>query len=419
MGRAHIRKSLRRQIFTTALKGTSLRLLLTMMDQADTDDLMNAILARDPTGSTPLLIACKKGFIDVAEALISSGARCAEELGEAAQLLSEIVDTQDADGNSALHWAARKGHGDVAAALLEAGAKVDGVNAEEATPLHWAARKNNGELIGQLLQAGADASLKNKWGATALDQAFAFSQMLSVEVLQREEKRQGEGARASALAAMDAAKHGGKAPSPPPQGGASGGKKKTRKSPPKQWNEGAEKANWQKQKPPAGTSAKAPALIEQQNKRREAAEKRRQEALRNRDKQDDEKAKDQERRRRRQELELRLKELMDSVILSTTPQLFPEKKLRSGSAQLAREFRDKSPPKAKHIHDLGETIAQAREAECLITLVEAAEAQLAEAKKAAKAAKVAAAAAAAKIKTGGGKDDMDKQMRKMQKKLGL
>ena len=102
VARAYIRKGLRRQVFVTALKGTALRSLLNMMDEADTDDLSNAILARDGEGCTPLLIAAKKGFTDVTEALISSGAHCAEELNDDS-LLAEIVDAKDNDGNS--HYA--------------------------------------------------------------------------------------------------------------------------------------------------------------------------------------------------------------------------------------------------------------------------------------------------------------------------
>ena len=171
-----------------------------MMDEADTDDLSNAILARDGEGCTPLLIAAKKGFTDVTEALISSGAHCAEELNDDS-LLAEIVDAKDNDGNSSLHWAARKGWVEVTMALLEARASVNSRNAEGATPLHWAARKNHSDLLELLLQAGADSKLINKWGATPLDQAFAFSQMVSVEALQQAEKRRGEGARANAALA--------------------------------------------------------------------------------------------------------------------------------------------------------------------------------------------------------------------------
>ena len=411
VGRANIRKSLRRQIFQTALKGNALRLLLTMMDDADTDDLSNAILACDAEGCTPLLLAAKRGFTDVTEALISSGARCAEELGDES-LLAEIVDTQDADGNSALHWAARKGHSDVAAALLESGALVNARNAEEATPLHWAARKNQAELLNQLLEAGALTALVNKWGASPLDQAKSFTQQAAVELLQAAEQdnRQG-GARAAALAAQDAAANGGKTPSPPKKkgktSGGTAGKKKAGGDGP-------------------GPSEKNPvALRQQQAKRRADAEVRRQAALKKVEELDAIAAKDQELRRKRQALELKLKELIDSVQgpLGVTPAR------AQGGHQGAKggaggKGRDRSPPKTKLVKGLEETIMAAKEAECVPGLIELAEAHLREAKSLVKLAKEQEKSQQqqhSRGKSPRGKPDMDaldKQMRKLQKKMG-
>ena len=413
VGRANIRKSLRRQIFQTALKGNALRLLLTMMDDADTDDLSNAILARDGEGCTPLLLAAKRGFTDVTEALISSGARCADELGDES-LLAEIVDTQDADGNSALHWAARKGHSDVAAALLEAGALVNARNAEEATPLHWAARKNQAELLNQLLEAGALTGLVNKWGATPLDQAKSFTQAVAVEILQAAEKGlKQSGARQAALAAQDAAAQGTKTPSPPSKqgkasggsGGKGGGKKKA-------WGEGP------------GSSEKNPvALRQQQAKRRADAEVRRQAALKKVEELDAIAAKDQELRRKRQTLELKLKELIDSV--QGAVGLAPATRAQGGH-QGAKggggKVRDRSPPKTKIVKGLEETIAAAKEVECVPGLIELAEAHLREARSQVKLAKELEKSQQQQQSRGKSpgqdKDALDKQMRKLQKKMG-
>ena len=210
----------------TALKGTALRTLLNMMDDADTDDLSNAILARDREGCTPLLIAAKKGFIDVVEAIISSGANCAEKLQDES-LLSEIVDTKDGDGNSPLHWAARKGWMEVAEALLEAQAHVNIRNAEGATPLHWAARKNNLELLEMLLQAGADPTLINKWGATPLQQAVSFQQDVAAQ-RHRPRRRRARNLPASSqpwtLRSMDSRRRSSPQPSIGPQPSPRGAK---------------------------------------------------------------------------------------------------------------------------------------------------------------------------------------------------
>ena len=79
-----------------------------MMDEADTDDLCNAVLAKDGEGCTPILWAAKKGYADVAEALLAAGS--SGELGDAS-LPGQVVNSTDADGNTALHWAARSARG--------------------------------------------------------------------------------------------------------------------------------------------------------------------------------------------------------------------------------------------------------------------------------------------------------------------
>lgn len=68
-------------------------------------------------------------------------------------------------------------HDDIIGALLALAStlEVDLVNAKNAdgsTPLHWAARKNHADTIRMLLEHGAAASVANKWGATALDNAL-------------------------------------------------------------------------------------------------------------------------------------------------------------------------------------------------------------------------------------------------------
>lgn len=436
VARAHIRKGLRRQVFVTALKGTALRTLLNMMDDADTDDLSNAILARDREGCTPLLIAAKKGFIDVVEAIISSGANCAEKLQDES-LLSEIVDTKDGDGNSPLHWAARKGWMEVAEALLEAQANVNIRNAEGATPLHWAARKNNLELLEMLLQAGADPTLINKWGATPLQQAVSFQQDVAAQRLQAEEKKSKKPPASAALAAMDAAKYGGQ---PPPKQPA------TKHQP-------AAKPAWGEGPGDQGLSLAQPMALKQERQRRKAeADRRRIEAQETRAKQEEDKAKDLENRRQKQELELRLKDLLDNLQgplgrvtssgaflagkpapkaqeqardvakqprRSKTPEQRQGRQQRRSPEEKANVGRSRSPPKPKLIKELAQVIEAARTAGCAAPLLEMATANLQQAKAMAK-----AAAEAKKDKSppggkkAGGGDDMDKEMRRMEKKLG-
>ena len=67
VSRARIRRGLRKQVWTAAQKGeVELMRLLEMMEQAEQEDLANAIIALDKQGQTPLLWAAKKGFAEVA-----------------------------------------------------------------------------------------------------------------------------------------------------------------------------------------------------------------------------------------------------------------------------------------------------------------------------------------------------------------
>ena len=304
VGRAGVRRGLRKQVFTSAIKGKDVLRLMAMADEADTDDLSNAIMAKDAEGSTPMLIAAKRGHLDVVEMLITSMARCGEELHDAS-LLPLVLSTADAQGNSCLHWAARKGHLDVARSLLEAGSNVDAKNLEEATPLHWAARKNNVELMQILLSVGCDTTIQNKWGATAIEQAASFGQQEAVQLIQQTEiKRQsspnkrskqqqsGGGGGASGGASGKAAASSGVSPPSMPKQPA--------------WGEGPGMSAFVRSRQP-------PKIREQLERRREAAEKRRQEAYNMRIEQSRQAAADQLIRRKRQQLEIDMKELMEKI----------------------------------------------------------------------------------------------------------
>ena len=84
---------------------------------------------------------------------------------------------EDNEGVTALHHAARGGHTNVMNALLVLADNLDvdivnATNLDGSTPLHWAARKNNELGIRALLKFGAEPEVKNKWGATPLDNAM-------------------------------------------------------------------------------------------------------------------------------------------------------------------------------------------------------------------------------------------------------
>ena len=71
--------------------------------------------------------------------------------------------------------------------LIAAGAPADAVNADNSTPLHWAARKNNVGALRLLIAHGANLDVKNKWGATALDNAKFADHMEAIALLATDE----------------------------------------------------------------------------------------------------------------------------------------------------------------------------------------------------------------------------------------
>ena len=71
--------------------------------------------------------------------------------------------------------------------LIDAGVNVHQRNDDQSTALHWAARKNNALAIRMLIAAGADPHCKNKWGATALENAQFGDNLEAVCLLARDE----------------------------------------------------------------------------------------------------------------------------------------------------------------------------------------------------------------------------------------
>ena len=421
VGRAGVRRGLRKQVFTSAIKGKDVLRLMAMADEADTDDLSNAIMAKDAEGSTPMLIAAKRGHLDVVEMLITSMARCGEELHDAS-LLRLVLSTADAQGNSCLHWAARKGHLDVARSLLEAGSNVDAKNLEEATPLHWAARKNNVELMQILLSVGCDTTIQNKWGATAIEQAAGFGQQEAVQLIQQTEiKRQSSPNKRS----KQQQRGGGGGASGGASGKAAASSGVSPPSMPKQpaWGEGPGMSAFVRSRQP-------PKIREQLERRREAAEKRRQEAYNMRIEQSRQAAADQLIRRKRQQLEIDMKELMEKIDGPIT-KYEASYISKAGPAHRGRSAsRSFSPPKASVTSALGHLLAEANEIGVAASLIKQVEAKIKlaeEMRQAMRQAKLEASEGGEAEREGRspmkkkmklpGEKDPDAEMAKMQKKM--
>ncbi|XP_045616246.2 uncharacterized protein [Procambarus clarkii] len=115
-------------------------------------------LGADPNvscGHSPALLrAAKDGALYVLQALLAAGAD---------------VDVRSELGNSPLHVAARAGYSEVAVQLVQSGAFVDAINRSGVTPLQMALAHGHLEVAQTLLRFNADIFLPNKIGETAYE----------------------------------------------------------------------------------------------------------------------------------------------------------------------------------------------------------------------------------------------------------
>jgi len=150
--------------------------------------------ARDPSGSTALLVAARANSVGAAKALIEAGAdvNAKDQIQDSAYLYSgarghldilKMTLAHGADlkstnryGGTALIPAAERGHVDTVETLIEAGVAVDHVNNLGWTALLEAILLGDGgerhqKIVELLLQAGADPDLADRDGITPIQHA--------------------------------------------------------------------------------------------------------------------------------------------------------------------------------------------------------------------------------------------------------
>ena len=104
-------------------------------------------------GETPLSLACRRGYSEVARVLLEHGAD---------------TDTRDTNDYSPLDWSSEGGHVEVVRVLLENHADVNFLDGDKLTALHLASSSGQVAVARLLLENGADANAKTTDGLTPL-----------------------------------------------------------------------------------------------------------------------------------------------------------------------------------------------------------------------------------------------------------
>ena len=161
-----------------------------------------------PIGLTALMHACKGGYLNIAELLLSKGAvvdrRDIKERYTALIMASyhdhfEIVkllisegggaevDLGNEYGRTALHWASDEGNLEISELLVSSGANVNIRNSGGWTALHSASFSFSGhlEIVQLLLCQGADMSIRDNFGRTALDLAPYYGYLKVADCLRK------------------------------------------------------------------------------------------------------------------------------------------------------------------------------------------------------------------------------------------
>ena len=105
---------------------------------------------------TPLLVASREGFVELARILLKHGAD---------------IETRDDSDWSPLERATTEGHAELTQVLLEHGANPNTQDEEANTPLHWASNLGKPAVVQVLLKHGADIEARNEYDETPLHRA--------------------------------------------------------------------------------------------------------------------------------------------------------------------------------------------------------------------------------------------------------
>lgn len=110
------------------------------------------------TGSSPLILACRFGHLNVVRVLLNNGAK--------------IEEPKTPKGRTPLMVACAYSSGiTIIKLLVEKGANINATANDKSTPLMLAARMAKADVVEYLVSKGADVNAKDASGLTALDYA--------------------------------------------------------------------------------------------------------------------------------------------------------------------------------------------------------------------------------------------------------
>ncbi|HEY0665669.1 MAG TPA: ankyrin repeat domain-containing protein [Gallionella sp.] len=114
--------------------------------------------ARDGEGGTALMLAAHSGSLPIVEILLKAGADVNAAEGRGWTALMKAMYNHEL----------KRGFADVAQALIDAGADIEAPVTYGVRPLMMAAGYGETEVVETLLEAGADVTARNEGGFTAL-----------------------------------------------------------------------------------------------------------------------------------------------------------------------------------------------------------------------------------------------------------
>ena len=147
-------------VFTAARDGKLCRIKKCL--QAFSKEEIKWIVSQIVESTTPLIVACRHGHIDVVNYFIEQCKADIEQVG------SVTFDGETIDGAPPLWCAAAAGHYQTVSTLIKHGAKVNHTTFSNSTPLRAACFDGHYDIVKYLVQHGADIELANRHGHTCL-----------------------------------------------------------------------------------------------------------------------------------------------------------------------------------------------------------------------------------------------------------